>query len=986
MQRKIILISLLILVSNTVGAQKGQEFDRKSAQYEQTATKLVNRGERDKAMNVLTLALKGYPEHPGLNYLMGKCYYQKNNYAKARFYLVRTVRYENDNMGALALLTNIEERTGNYSSAICYINEMLVQTPYNKSLWLKKIGLYRKQGNTAESNQLLKRLAQIFPNDTDVKNRYFGLLEENVKSLREKGQPYKAIDAMKELVHHNPHNVSYYLQLANLLIQSGQSDEALNVCSQGLYFNPGSTSLIEKKVSLLSEKHRIGEAYDCLKEFQKNHFSSQLVSLEHELEENAAQDALRNDAYVMYGKIYERTHSADAFHFLLNTAISRSYINDALYYIGIAKKTHPNDATLLWKEFTIYQQLGDRQHAKPLLEKIVRLQPRNRDAVDALCAYQMDDATNLMASMDYHEAIPLLDFVIKNSKDQEQVLGAYNKKYTCLFETKQFQAAEKLLVQIKKRYPNYSNFYLRQSDLLVAQHRYPEALSLLGNILNKDLGSDQRANYLSEYEDIAVKYIHQLQTEGAVRKALATADTLLQFYPSSKLGLTYALNNSALLKDSVTFDEYCHQAIGFYPDDINFKIKLADSYQRQQQYENALNLLRPSLFDYSNDSTLIGAFSENSRLLAESYIHHHQSQKAIAVLDTALVYDGSNRSLLYDKGLAYEALHEYDSAHFYQKFYQPSLLEAKAFEVHLEQLQQKGNTNLITVNYLSSRYGDSNTKTSKASIAYTKKSKRDSYTFQLNYAGRDGASQTNAETYSPGGTGIQVQGQWEHAFDKEWNLMINGAVSTQFFPRLTFNAQLDKNLEKGWTANLHAGYRRISSYTLTFAYDEDYNSWSSDGWSKSNNNMFNFGAGVLKTWEMFSLGGKVDAIDYASSLRYSAVVNAYYYPMESRILTFSTMAGISNAPQTEILDAALPGTFDKVNTSIGFGINYQLIQNVTLAINGTWSTFANTLASRTAIPVEVNGEEIYNEYNYQDTYASKYKNLFSIDSFIIIGF
>jgi hypothetical protein len=46
---------------------------------------------------------------------------------------------------------------------------------------------------------------------------------------------------------------------------------------------------------------------------------------------------------------------------------------------------------------------------------------------------------------------------------------------------------------------------------------------------------------------------------------------------------------------------------------------------------------------------------------------------------------------------------------------------------------------------------------------------------------------------------------------------------------------------------------------------------------------------------------------------------------------------------------------------------------VTLAINGTWSTFANTLASRTAIPVEVNGEEIYNEYNYQDTYASKYK-------------
>lgn len=985
MQRKILLLGLFILLSVFLDAQNHQEFDRASAQYEKTATNFLDKGEREKAIEILTKALKGYPEHPELNYLMGKCFYQKNNYPKARFYLVRAVRYEKDNMAALSLLIHIEERTGNFSSAICYINEMLILTPYNKELWLKKIGLYRKQGNNSEADQLLRRLAQIFPNDANIKRRYLGLLENNVKQLK-KGRPYMAIDAMKELVRYNPHNVSYYLQLANLLIQSGQNDEAVSVCSQGLHFNSGAISLIEKKVGILAKMHRFNEANDCLKDFMKHHYSSKLISMQHEIEENTAQDALKNDPYIMYGKIYERTHSADAFHFLLNTAISRGYINDALYYIGIAKKNHPNDASLLWKEYTIYQQIGDLQHAKPLLEKIVRLQPNNTDAIEAYSTYLMNDATNLITGMDYHGALPKLEFIIVHSKEKEQVLGALNKKYTCLFETKQYLEAEKLLRQIKQRFPNYRNIYLRQADLLIAQSHYEEALSLLEGIISKGLGSNQRAYYLSEYEEIAVKYIKQLQAEGAARKIRSTAGALLRVYPSSKPGLIYAINNAALLKDSILFDEYCHQAIIFYPEDINFKVKLASNYQHQRQYESAINLLHPCLFDNSNDSSLIGAFSENSRLLAESYIHHHQSEKAIAVIDTALVYDTNNRSLLYTKGLVYEALHKYDSAHFYEKFYQPSLTEAKDFEIHLEQLEQKRNTNFITVSYLTSQYGDNDKKTSVSSISYLRKKTKNTISFQLNYAGRDGGLQADEDNYAPGGTGIQLQGQWEHTFGKNWNLMGNIAVSTKYFPRLASNIQIDKTVERGWTLNLHSGYRRINSYSLTFAYDAGNHIWNADGWKKSTNNMINIGTGIHKTWTLFALSGKLDAISYASSLRYSTVVSTYYYPLQSRILSISAVAAISNAPQTEILDAALSGTFDKTNTTTGIGINYQLIRNISLSVNGTWNTFTNTVASRKAIPIETTDGTTYNKNNYQDTYVSKYKNLFSIESTLTIGF
>jgi len=946
----------------------------------------VKKGQRAAAMRFLTKALDSYPEHPGLNYLMGKCFYLGGNYSMARFYLVRAVRYEKDNIVALGMLEKVEEYTGNYSSAICYINDMLVLTPYDKALWLKKIGLYRKQGNTTEANQLLKRLAQLFPNDQDVKNRYSGQLEENMKTFRKNDRSDLAIDAMRELVYRNPHNVDYCLQLVNLLLQTGQSDEALNTCAKGISQNPSSTDLAKKKAEILAEKHRYNEADDFLKDFVKHHPDGRLVTLQHQIEEDAAQDALKNDPYVMYGRIYERTHSADALRYLMNTAVSRGYVSDALYYIGIARKTRPNDVTLLWKEYTVYQQSGDRQHAKSLLQRIVTLQPRNRDAVDALSAYKMEDATGLMAGNEYSEALPLLDFVIRNSADREQLLGAFNKKYTCLFETKQYNEAKKLLVQMNTRFPHSQVVSRRSFDLMAAQGFYPEALSMLAGNLNAETGGDSRAYALSEYEEIALKYIRQLQGQGAVRKALSVADSLLLLVPSSRQGLLYAINNAALLKDSVRFDTYCRQAADLYPADVGFKVKLASSYQRQRKYKSALDLLQPALFYYSNDSSLIGAFSENSLLFAASCLRRHQAREAVGALDTALVYDSGNRSLLYEKGLAYEALHEYDSAHFYQKFYQPSLLEAQGFEFHLEQLQQKNNANFITVSYRTSRYGDNDVRTSTAAIEYSRRRSKNTFSFRLNYAGRDGDTQTNAETYSPGGTGVQLMGRWEHAFGDNFSMAGDIAAASRYFPSLAVNFQVDRTFGQGWTANLHTGYRNVSSYARIFKYDELYHSWFGDGWNKTDNNMVNLGAGLQKTWAAFALGGKVDVINYASSLHYSAVVNAAYYPVESRILTVSTVAAISNAPQTEMLDAALPGTFDKTNTTVGIGIAYQLVHNISLSVNGTWSTFTNTLAHRDALPVEVNGVQTYNANNYQDVYESSYKNLFSIDSSLVIGF
>ena len=62
----------------------------------------------------------------------------KRDYDKARYYLVRAVRENPENVTAKQMLVNVEEESGNYSSAICYVNELLEINPYWQGLWRQK--------------------------------------------------------------------------------------------------------------------------------------------------------------------------------------------------------------------------------------------------------------------------------------------------------------------------------------------------------------------------------------------------------------------------------------------------------------------------------------------------------------------------------------------------------------------------------------------------------------------------------------------------------------------------------------------------------------------------------------------------------------------------------------------------------------------------------------------------------------------------------
>src|SRR5690606_22224773 len=80
--------------------------------------------------------------------------------------------------------------------------------------------------------------------------------------------------------------------------------------------------------------------------------------------------------------------------------------------------------------------------------------------------------------------------------------------------------------------------------------------------------------------------------------------------------------------------------------------------------------------------------------------------EALLVADKGLQYQPANKELKYLKGLAYEKLKQYDSAFYYQSFYEPSLLELDEFKANLKYLNYKMYQNEFAISHMRSRYGD----------------------------------------------------------------------------------------------------------------------------------------------------------------------------------------------------------------------------------------------------------------------------------------
>ncbi|MDR0962131.1 MAG: tetratricopeptide repeat protein [Mediterranea sp.] len=893
-------------------------------QYARTVQQYYADDDWEEGKALLDIATKKFPQVSDLEWLEGKYWYNKANYDQARYHLLKAVGYDYNNVHAKQMLVDLEDITGNYSSAICYINELLEVDPYWEGLWRRKIDIYRKQGNLEESRRLLRRVNQIYPNDTILRRELIGDLETYYQQLKTTGRQPEAIEQLKELITLSPHNGQYYLDMCNLYLKAGESEKALEQANIGLSMIPNDTVLIDKKASILAQLTRYQEALTYLNGRIKVHSTPHLQNLYDNILQEYAGMENNKDPYVLYGLAWQRgKRDNETLNYLLRTSVMRRYIDDALYYIRQASLRYGREnKEVLYNEYLLYKGTNEKEKAFNILNRLYLRYPDDTDIEETLCEYHLKEANDLMTYDRYAEALPHTNFVWLHADASDMRLTAMEKRMQCYVGMKRYQDAEAVLDTLLLNYPKYDDATRMRALILDKEGHTADAMELyLSSIEQCDSASDERLFYVIGYEEMAVPYIKRCMQDGATLEAYRTATRLVALNPRSIDGLNYAIASSDLLGKNDDFTTYT--ALGFkeYPNQLFFRIKQAIVYRRNGDYLKALDLLRPMLSTYPDNTEVKNAFSECSEAYALQLGKAKDTNHALALLDSALCHNPGNIELKYAKGLVFETAHQPDSAYYYQQFYQPARNEQRTFHQHLKGLERRTFHNLVGLTYLRARYGDNYTITSLVTGEYTRITLRDSYTAEIDYAGRSGPDKAEIVEGErvQGGIGVKLQAGWMHQFSERWSGQANVAWSNRYFPVFTATAAFTHYLHSEWEVGAHAGYRRIDPGV----------------------NMITLGGDLAKNIEAFRMTSRLDLHLYNRKFYYNLQAGAAYYPLSDMHTRVFATAAIGTAPETLSLDQALPGSFAHINAQLGMGGQYLCTSHITLGLTGSWFTYCN---------------------------------------------
>lgn len=897
MRYKILTIAILfsaVLTSTAQNTQNREHLSRKytpakeglPAYYEQQARALFKSGKWAEGRKMVEEGYDKYGSLSAYNELLGTYWFHFKDYDKARFYFIRSIKDDNGNLQSKTMLMRLEELTKHYSTAIVYCNELLEAAPYDFTLWKKKIELYRLDGNTVEATRLLQRLAEIYPDRVEVKKEMAWDYDQRYRKLVKTNNLVGQEEALRKLIEISPKNAEYQMALCNLLLKTGRLEQAADQAGHAATQVKQPLPFVEKKASILGDMTRYSEALSYISMSERTLSGvrgAQINQLKTKLEEERARYAAQNDPYTAYARLYEKNHSEEALTYLLNTSMSRGYLDDALMYIREARRRRGDTQNLLFREYTVQRRLGNKRAAIVLLERIHTMYPSNREVSEELCAIRLEDVRRQMDLNKYEEAIPMLEKLQTFSVDQETKTAIERRLLTCYIQTGKRQKA---LNQLEKSY------------------------------------SDP-AKRAAMYEEIVTPYIKQLMAEGRLRQAEAEIIKVLNNENPSPDILRMGITTALLLKknnDAVTLVEWGRKR---YPTDPFFVLKEAQLKADVGDYEAALQRLRPMVDEYIGDSVVVGAYAGCCEAFAMKCMKEKRYDEAMQLIDEAMVYYPNNKQLILAKATIYEKQKEWKKAIEQYQLYHPSPYELGEYNNRMTMLRRRAMYNAVVIDYQRARPAKEDNISSKAFLSYSRYAKRNAYTVGVGYAGRDGATKV-ANGDDEGGSGVQLSGEWEH----EWNdkLSTTAIVSwaNKFFPKIR--------------AELNGTY--LLPYELTAKGSLSYRLIGGD----KNTSLLSLGVGATKPINIFEVGADLrtfimlgeKSASFDGHFFVNGSVIAKCYPIEGSKTNLFLTGSVGNAPEVSLIDNSMPIKFSQLNTMLGLGGVYSLNATLDFGLSGQW--------------------------------------------------
>ncbi len=926
---KSILFCLLFLSVPAI-AQEGLSSD----EYYALAKKEGNQNRNfKKATEYCEKANKLAPLDMDIREYLGKCYMETGNLDKARIVLLEVLEKSPRRTDSRHYLLNIETQTKRYSSAICYVNELLEITPYSKTLWMRKINLYELMNNRIEASRSTRRLYQIYPEDAEIKAMYAAVMKEDALKLSKGGDVSAAIKSYEQAIEVSPKDEEGYLNLISLQIKTGQYHAALATADRGLNAIPLSRALTDKKIGILQELHEYQKAIDVVNAQLKKGGSSYYQNLLVYLTEEAARYYKNSDPYELYGQLYERDRgNQEAHDYLLNTAISRGYFADAQEMLTQALKGSPTSKELLVKQLYVYQSQNNIQGARSTIEKLYNLYPNDSDIADKYDFVVFQEAKANYAAGDYKSSLPVF---IRLSQHPDFGKSANSYIFSVYLAQKSYDNALEQINKLIRQYPGEHEYILKKIDLLADMQEYEAAFELVHEY--KDRYPDN-LEYAYMLNDLSVDYIKYLNEKEEYATVKIVADELVANNPDNMQAYDYAIGARLSMGEFAEAQQMIQQALVHFPDSKEMKLKEAGVYTESGEHEKAVAVLRELNKQYPYNSNIKGSLVEamlayakqkeedNRSLeaikiyqevlmikpkdtvaaikLANLYIARDQPDEALKVVNTSLTYNKDNQDLLYLKGLIFEKMNNFKLAREYQGKWIPPVHKLAEHNDHLDYLEAKMLKNQVILSYLKATTDSIPFNTSVATVEYMRFGVKDTYVGRVNYAARN--------------TGVGVQGEidWYHNFKDKSYTLVNAGVASQFFQKYKIGVSYYQPFKKSYVGEVGIRYAGLSD----------------------DRKLITGTLGIEKSYDKLWLNLRGSVLSDSEDLYHTILGQARFYMKNGRDYA-QAMASVGTAPEDQKLDFQTNTFLSYVNTMVGAGYFYSATHRTTVGIMGNWYNY-----------------------------------------------
>jgi len=872
--------------------------------YFEKANKLFKAEKWEQGKKVVDKGITESPLDSDLLMLLGKYYHIKGNNDLARFNLLKSIQLDPNNVDAKQILVNVELASKHYSSAICYVNELLEVNPYWKGLWRKKIELFKLQGNYEEANRLLKRIIQIYPEDKQLQEDYKYSLQNEINDLRKKSNKSEGIKKINELIKIDGKNPELYNEIINTYISSGDNENALIFINRAIEIFPNDSYYIKKKASVLADLGDHGSALSLLK--SKMQSNPDLKSTYDQMLLNNARFQNQNDPYTLYGGIFAKNpKNKEALNYLLNTSLSRGYYSDAEQYILKAKKLFGENKELLHKELMLFRETGNKSKEIQVINKLYGRYPEEKDIQNMYLQSQFEIAkSHIYEGQKMEGIVPLLNIIkYKQNHFTEKSLQLVTDLYVGLGR---FTDALKMNDTLIYLYPDNINNYFKKVTVLKEMKRYQEAINLYESILNNIEDEEERASYLYGYEELSLEYVKKLNEDGQAYKVMEILDCVLEHNDQNELVYRYAINNSFKLGHYNQAMHYSKKASSIYTNDVEFSGKIAESYYKLKKYNITNDLLDSLLPVYPHNNYLLNlkkdVIIDSAKILEKAKL----GDDRINVANEGLKYNENSNEFKYYKGLGYQLNQNYDSAYYYQIHYVPSIDEKSDFEYHLMWLKHKTFKNQFAFFHLKSRLGEIDKINSISTFEYTRiLNLKNVLIGRVNYSAREQ------------GVGLLPQIEWSHTINKKYFIVSNASYGTRYFQKFAAKVNITRALKKDFDINLGMGYRVLPTvYSLV-----------------------NVEFGITKHWENIVLNARVNVYTEKTLTFYNFLLDSKYFLFREKRSFVQALVSVGSIPEVAALDLGLYSKFDASNTMVGLGLQHMVSAKLTLGILGNWYNY-----------------------------------------------